>query len=151
MKSISDIAKSQIGVRETGGPNAGLPLARYGLRGDICAPWCARFVRWCAGEAGIHLPGKPYDLGSVQYMEDQFKVDNLILKHPEAPCVVFYKTREGSDIGPGRHCGIVVGVSPTFFLSVEGNYGDAVAFRSVSFKDPRISCYGRFPPPRGKS
>jgi hypothetical protein len=139
---IVELATAELGIRETGS-NAGIPLERYGLEGDVAAPWCARFVRWVLSTCGVSIPGNQYKLGSVQYMEDRFRDLGWLVESPQPGDVVFFRSRIGSDAGVGRHVGIVTAVTRTTIKTVEGNSGDRVASRSYPFPCKSIASFGR--------
>jgi hypothetical protein len=56
-------ARSQLGVLERGGPNAGPEVEGYlaGVGLGRGQPWCAAFVHWCVGRAAARL-GRPNPL-----------------------------------------------------------------------------------------
>lgn len=139
---IVETALAEVGIRETGS-NAGIPLEKYGLPGDVPAPWCARFVRWVLGRCGIKIPGNQYELGRVQYMEDKFREAGWLVEHPKPGDVVFFTNRIGSDSGVGRHVGIVVEVTSRTVRTVEGNSGDKVAQRSYPYPCKSFASFGR--------
>lgn len=148
-KQIVETALAEVGIRETGS-NAGVPLERYGLPGDVPAPWCARFCRWVLGRCGIKIPGNQYELGRVQYMEDQFREAEWLVNLndpanalPKPGDVVFFRTRIGSDAGLGRHVGIVTQVTNRTVHTVEGNSGDKVAQRSYPYPCKSFASFGR--------
>ena len=139
---IVETAMAEIGVKETGS-NAGIPLSRYGLPGDVPSPWCARFVRWTLSVCGIKIPGNQYELGRVQYMEDKFRELGWLVSEPQRGDVVFFKSRIGSDAGVGRHVGFVTKVTKTTIETVEGNSGDRVAKRTYPYPCSSIAGFGR--------
>lgn len=144
MTNLVEIAVAEVGVKEDPG-NRGVPFERYGLPGEQPLAWCARFVRWCTEKADIKIPGNRYLNASVENMRAAFDREGLLSESPEAPCVVFYRTRAGSDRGNGRHCGLVIDVGPLHIQTVEGNFGDKVVRRTVPLKDPLILGYGLLP------
>lgn len=132
-KSIVEIALSQLGVTEATGENDGLPATRYN-RSERKA-WCAAFAAWVYSEAGKKLPGNPWMLASVQYMEDQCKAKGLwwasaITRLPKPGALIFFGNRGASDPSRsgGRHMGIVidVDVKSGVIHTIEGNLGNAV-------------------------
>lgn len=139
---IDVIARQQVGVKETG-QNGGLPFERYALPGEQPLPWCARFVRWCCGQAGVKLPGNPYLNARVENLAHAMEaVGAWRDTFPGAPCVIFYHERGHSDPGPGRHVGLVVQCDGSILETVEGNWGDQVAHRHVRLDDPLIAGFG---------
>lgn len=143
-------AQSQIGVRESGGPNQGTPWERYALPGEDPLPWCARFLRWCWESAGLRLPGNRYLIGRVETLQDALELRGGILRHPEdvrAGDLIFYKDRGRSDQHRGgRHVGIVETVGRLTLVTIEGNWGDAVVRRpDVDRYGAAVWCFGRWP------
>lgn len=134
----------QVGVKETGN-NGGVPLDRYGLKGEDPLPWCARFVRWVVGQAGAKLPGNQYDLASVQHMEDVFREHGWLVTDPQPGDIVFFQRRIGSDSGAGRHVGIVTSFRKTTLQTVEGNTSNKVATRVYPYPAHEIASFGRIP------
>jgi hypothetical protein len=58
-KLLAEIAASQIGTREEGGNNNGIPIRNYQRATNLKPaswPWCAAFVDWCIRE-WLHAPG----------------------------------------------------------------------------------------------
>jgi uncharacterized protein (TIGR02594 family) len=141
-----EIAISQIGVAEATGKNDGIPADRYNSGEE--KPWCAAFVAWCFEQAKTPLPGKPWLLASVQYMEDQFKKvgkwTERAKAQPQPGDIVFFGNRGKSDKGPGRHVGIVEKVDQYHVHTIEGNLSNSVRRASHSRDDRRISGYGRW-------
>ena len=122
--------------------------------GGRAEPWCALWVAYIFRVCGMALPGdveptpkRANPLASVTHMEARLKKAGWLLtshQKPKPGDIVFYKTREGSDPGTGRHVGLVTEVFADGYASVEGNWGDCVAKRHVKFSDSRIANYGRF-------
>lgn len=55
MKSLSEIAAQEVGVRESGGNNRGARIKQYQLATNLAPgpwPWCAAFVCWVIREWG---------------------------------------------------------------------------------------------------
>lgn len=147
---LADIAESEIGVREVPpGSNRG---PRVGAYQAVCAlastqptgwPWCAAFVCWTIGQAVLRHPGllaqaiesAPPREASVYGLEDW--ADRLGLPSsdrgqgnqgfsPQRGDLVFYRF---------SHVEFVRSASPvqSYFESVGGNTGDAVAVRARSY------------------
>lgn len=143
-----EAARSQLGVREVGGPNRGIPFDRYALIGEDPLPWCGRFVRWCFINGGTPLPGQKYSLASVQKMREELQKRGALLPGEAAPepgDLIFLRNRGASDTGPGTHVGIVESVTQKTVCSIDGNWGDAVARVVRARASPEIACYARWP------
>lgn len=142
-----DFARSQVGVRESGGPNRGDPHTRYAYQGEEPLPWCARFVRWCFENAGTPLPGNRWLIGSVSELRDALNAHLALvaLETVQPGDLLLLKHRGGSDAGTGHHVGLVENVSATHIETIDGNYGDAVARVRRARTDPAIWCVGRWP------
>jgi hypothetical protein len=156
--AILEIARSQIDVHESGGPNAGMPSLRY--MGGRQEPWCAWFVLWVLREAGAPYPGdpgrldgKPCALAGVAHLERVGREHDWIVSAPYRGDLIVFRRRGASDAGPGMHVGIVERVSPNSgaVSTIEGNSGDAV--RRVHYSRERlplvVSSYIRRPEPEG--
>lgn len=142
---IVKIALGQVGVRESGGPNRGLPLERYGLHGEDPLPWCARFVRWVVSQAGRDLPLNQWMAASVARTEEAMGMMGWLHRDPQPGDIVFFSSRSGSDRGPGRHCGIVVRVDADRIATVEGNRSDCVATAIYPRAYKGVTSFGRLP------
>ncbi len=143
-------AEFKAGRAEATGHNDGPPSARY--MGGRKEPWCAHFVAACFRECGAPIPGdtvptptRANPLASVSYMEGIFKDHGWYQRNPLPGDVAFFKTRGQSDAGPGRHVGIVVDVTDTELITVEGNWGNAVRCVKRPINSLLISGYGRRP------
>lgn len=146
------VALAELGVKEVPkGSNRGARVDVF--TGGNAVPWCALFVSWCFRMAGKPLPGdyeptpgKMSPLCSVSHMERVFNEHDWLVMSPEPGDVVFWKTRDGSDRGPGRHVSMIVEKLPNNVLRlIDGNFGDGVVTRTVSANDARIASYGRRP------
>lgn len=121
------IAISQIGVRESGGPNCGPEVEKYlqsiGLGKGY--PWCMAFVYWCFNEASknLNIINPLVKTGGVlngwnkatctKVISKASKLDPTLVK----PGHIFI-----NDHGKGYgHTGIVKEVSGGFISTIEGN------------------------------
>lgn len=144
-------AKSFLGVKEVPkGSNTGPVVDTF--TGGRHEPWCAHFVAKVFRDCGRAIPGdvvpsktRANPLASVSHLERVFKEHGWAFREPQVGDVVFYLTRGKSDAGPGRHTGIVVAVTATHFETIEGNWGDGVAHRTVARSDPTVAGFGRLP------
>ena len=123
-------AEGYLGISEATGKNDGKPseLFTFGEH----KPWCAGMVARIFKDCGAELPGKPWLLPSVEYMEGMMRASNRHLAWKDYARVlpgdiIFFSWRVGSDraLG-GRHCGIVTSVDGAHVHTIEGNVGDAV-------------------------
>lgn len=152
------IAQGEVGVRESNGPNNGIPSEKY--MGGRKEPWCAHFIAWLFRTSGNALPNDVFNvsptranpLAGVQYMEDMFKKNgwwfakgNPKIGKPEPGDIIFYRSRGGSDSGRGRHVGLVERVDGGYIYTIEGNLGDAVKRNRVFLASNKISGFGRVP------
>jgi len=106
---IVSVAVSQVGVHETGyntGPTVNKYIAYAG--GSPGQPWCAAFVSWVYGQAGMATV-KTMSAGSMTGFGKDSRAN------PTPGDIVVW----GQD-----HTGIVVRVSGTQFWTVEGNAGN---------------------------
>jgi hypothetical protein len=114
---VIEIARSQIGVRETNGENCGIAIARYlnycGIKSP--APWCAAFVSYCFGQAGYPQP-------KTAWSPALFPASRLV------------KVVSSGCLSPGlvyglyfpslqriAHCGIMERLQGDFVIGIEGN------------------------------
>jgi len=138
-------------VAEATGKNDGVPAERY-MRGDEL-PWCAGFVLWCFEKAGFPLheeTGQYYQMRKVDAFELIMKKRNLWFpahdmrsKPPKPNDILFLDQRGDSDMGPGRHMGIVHSVGPTRVRSYDGNWGNKVSSVGRWRADRSITGYAR--------
>lgn len=133
-RAIIEVARSQVGVREKGGPNRGPEVDEYirtvGLNpeDDITDPWCMAFVYWCFHKASEQLgvrnpcPKKAGVIRAWRAVSDRKKLlpaDALAQPQLIIPGDIFMV-----DHGHWRgHTGLVVDVKDenSQILTVEGN------------------------------
>lgn len=139
-----DVARTQIGLRETTGRNDGPPAQRY-MHGDEL-PWCAGFLAWCFQRAGYPLPGEHWQIRQAAAMEDALRRVGCYAERdqhvPEPGDLIFFRWRIGSDPGPGRHVGIVEQATEHNVYTIEGNAGNCVSRRHYKRDDVRIVGWG---------
>lgn len=146
-------ARSHLGRKEEGGPNRGSIVQESNL--DEGLPWCAGFVMLCFFEGGMPLhssAGERWRWRSVKALEEGLRAlgwwwDARLPFDPEPGDVIFYRGREASDPGRGRHVGIVEGCERGAIVSIEGNLGDSVKRATHRRDDPRIAGFARRPHP----
>lgn len=146
-------ARAHLGRREEEGPNRGAIVKESNL--DEGLPWCAGFVMMVFYEAAAPLHStiaERWRWRNVQTMEDGLRDlgwwwDARLPFDPEPGDVIFYKGRNASDPGRGRHVGIVEKVGNGAIVSIEGNLGDAVKRAMTQRRDPKIAGFARRPRP----
>lgn len=128
VNNLVTIAQKQVGVRETTqnrGTQVEIFLNAVGLdySGGYTYPgysWCAAFVKWCMGQAGIKTPGMNAMAASCQN-------ENLVYSGG-----VWHKALQAGDVftiystvaGRIVHCGICVELQGDDLHTVEGNTND---------------------------
>jgi hypothetical protein len=150
LSRLLQIARNQIGVKEDTGNNDGEPVKRYA--GGRSEPWCAHFVAWVLRNAGLKIPDdviptekQANPLASVSHMEKIFKDHEWFYRQPMPGDIVFFASRGQSDVGRGRHCGIVEMVDSKTFSTIEGNLSNAVRRKTHSLDNPQVTGFGRLP------
>jgi hypothetical protein len=126
------IARGQLGVRESGGEDCGVPhdrYVRYFGSGLPPLPWCAFFVSWSFAQAGYRPPWRnPGYVGSVL---EWARANGKIVEQPA----------HGDIFGIGdSHMGLVAGANPGAgqIFTVEGNWSDQVLSRLVNYRGAGI-------------
>ncbi len=132
---IMDIAIGEIGITEATGNNDGAKVEEYlaytGL--DIGHAWCAAFVSWCYGKAGLSAPRNAWSPAlfpmARRYTSQQIKRGSI----RAADLFAIYNQQ----LGRINHVGIVQKRERSFILTVEGN----VANRVLSRRRPIVTIY----------
>lgn len=137
-------ARSQVGVRETGGEDRGAEIRRYtasvtGSASDGQA-WCAFFASWVFNEVGAPLMDSNGD-GLVKNLGDWSKRSGRFRDKAATPRpgdLVLFKNR--SDNGRWTdHIGIVESVDPNGTIhTIEGNASDSVRRNTYAARHPTI-------------
>ncbi|WP_316801196.1 peptidoglycan-binding protein [Pedobacter frigidisoli] len=109
---IISIAQAQLGVRETTGNNDGVAVENYlrytgNVKGD---PWCAAFVSWVYGRAGLKLP-------HTAWSPSLFPTNRRV--NTPQPADVFGIYFPG--LKRIAHCGIVKTKRGSWIVTIEGN------------------------------
>ena len=131
--ALVDIAKSQVG--NVGGQPY---WSWYGF--DYRVEWCACFVSWCYGQAGLSEPrfaactsqGMPWFTSRGQWGDRNYA--NI------APGDAIFFDWDNS--GDADHVGIVIGTDGERVYTVEGNSGDACKIKSYPLGSSLIRGYG---------
>jgi hypothetical protein len=143
---VLDIARSQIGVRETPGtPNQGPEIDSYRASvtnspGHWDQPWCATFASWVFNEA--HAPLVDHDgddwsarIGDWAKHSDRFRAPGTAM-HP-GDLVLLHK-QNGADRW-ANHVGIIEHVHRNGSIeTIEGNVDDMVKRVSHPTTDPIV-------------
>lgn len=126
-QQIYEIAANEIGVREDGGNNRGPEVSKYlayvGLGEGY--EWCAAFVSWCYGRAGLSVPRNAWSpaLFPKARRRPQSQLNNAYVK--QADLFAIYS----SQLKRIHHVGIIKAVQGQLLISVEGNSHDRVESR----------------------
>lgn len=125
-----EIAKSQVGVRETGVNNVKYNTWYYGREvngtpGTSEYAWCVVFESWCANEVGILNTLVPKE-NNVGKLMDWYESRNLYHTSNYSP-----KKGDLVVFNNGKHTGIVEYVDNQVH-TIEGNSGDKVARHTYS-------------------
>ena len=131
--ALVDIAKSQVG--NVGGQPY---WSWYGF--DSRVAWCACFVSWCYGQAGLSEPrfagcqsqGVPWFTSHGQWGARGYE-------HIAPGDAIFF---DWDLDGSADHVGIVIGTDGSRVYTVEGNSGDACKIRSYPLDYACIKGYG---------
>lgn len=155
-KTTLDVAITQLGVKEATGNNDGIPAERYTQGEEL--PWCASLIVWCNNHSDDEdlspTLKDEFAMRRVQTFEDRMKERGKFFTDPylvQKNDIVFFKKRGNSDLGAGRHMGIVSNASrnpygagfPPMIDTVEGNTSNAVDRRSYPGNDPYITGFAR--------
>ena len=141
-----DVAKSQVGVRETGVNNVKYNTWYYGrtvngASGTSQYAWCVVFECWCANQVGILNTLVP-KCNNVGVLRDWYKARGLY--HTSG-----YKPKKGDLVifKNASHTGIVESFSNNIVHTIEGNSGDRVARRTYTYGTSNIAgyCQVKFP------
>ena len=121
---IVNIAQHEIAVREATGKNDGARVEEYlaytGLGKGYA--WCAAFVSWCYGKAGLPLPRNAWSPAlfpnARRYTKE--RVQRRAVR--QADLFAIYSQK----LGRIDHVGIVQKMERSWILTVEGNVNNAV-------------------------
>ncbi len=128
LSRVLEIASSQVGVRETGGPNRGPQVEAY-LASVGLPPgkaYCAAFAYWCFAEAAVKLETKNPAVKTGKVLTHwrmapiaakisiEMARDDISLVRPGALFLIDH----GNDRG---HTGFIAGISPAGLSTIEGN------------------------------
>ena len=124
VSKLQQIFRAEIGVRERSGRNDGLRIEQYlrftGLKPGY--PWCAAFVAWCFGQAGIPAPRSAYCPSFFPRSRIIWNRMTLVTTPPaRLPGAGDVFGIYFSEKGRIAHMGFVDSWNDTFMISVEGN------------------------------
>lgn len=121
---IVDIALNEVGVREATGNNDGPRVEEYLAYTDLGKgyAWCAAFVSWCYGQAGLAAPRSAWSPALFPNVRCYTK--EQIQREAVRPADLFgiYSQR----LGRINHVGIVRKLEGRYILTVEGNVANRV-------------------------
>ena len=153
-KKVVDTAKKYHGCKEADGShkkiingyNSMKPLPR-GYAVKYTDEWCATFVSFIAIKTGL-TDIMPRECGCERMIElyknlGRWKESDSYV--PKAGDVIFYDWDDngyGDNKGNSDHVGIVVSVSGNNIKVIEGNKGEAVAYRTIAVNGRYIRGYG---------
>lgn len=123
-QAILEVAKGEVGTRESGTNNIKYNTWYYGheVSGSAYA-WCAIFLKWCANQAGVDIPG--WDPGISRSNAPNSWNGNAIqngtfiynASELQSGDIIFFSV---------GHVGIVESVSGGIIYTIEGNSSDMV-------------------------
>ena len=126
---ILQIASGEIGVREATGNNDGKRVEEYlgyiGLGKGYA--WCAAFVSWCYGQAGLPEPRNPWSPALFPNARTYCKGDACrrpITLTQINPADVF--GIYGQRVRRINHVGVVQAVQGKYLITIEGNSNNRV-------------------------
>jgi hypothetical protein len=124
--AMVSVAKSQVGVSENGENNIKYNTWYYGhtVLGRSYG-WCVVFLAWCADQAGVSSTVIPHYAGVSMLASYYQKQGNYYTVssgyQPSVGDIAFFNS---------SHVGLVVEITDTYLVLVEGNYSDKVSLNS---------------------
>ena len=121
--NIIKIASAELGVREATGNNDGLRVEEY-LRYTNLGKgyeWCAAFVSWCYGQAGLSAPRNPWSPALFPKARSYKETDRI----QSADLFGIYSAK----LKRIHHVGLVKERRGGYILTIEGNSNDRVESR----------------------
>ncbi len=128
---IIAIASKEIGVREATGNNDGKRVEEYLAYTHLGKgqPWCAAFVCWCYGQAGLPQPRNPWSPAL-------FPKARVYWRGRTSPCPSGIEDIKADLFGIYsssakriNHVGLVKAVEGKYLLTIEGNSNNRVESR----------------------
>lgn len=153
-KKCADMALSYVGAKESDGSHKPIidiynqikPLPR-GYKMKYTDPWCAAFVSVVSANCGF-LSIMPAECGCgpmIDLYKKMGRWEENDAYNAEIGDVVFYDWQDsgiGDNVGSADHVGIIVEVTKTGFVVVEGNMSDAVGTRNLLKNGKYIRGFG---------
>lgn len=116
--ALLQIAEWQLGMMEyPHGTNRVKYGEEYGLNGY---PWCLMFIWWCFREAGFNL----YKTASCTTLTNRYKASGQWVTGGYRPGDIAMFDFSGNRKRT-QHCGIIVEVTQTHVVTIEGNTSEA--------------------------
>ena len=132
---VYQIARGELGIREASGNNDGQRVEQY-LRYTNLGKgyeWCAAFVSWCYGQAGVPVPRTPWSPALFPH-ERSIRFAQL----QRADLFGIYSAVANRI----NHVGMVADIKGHFVRTIEGNSADQVQSR---YRNRRtIYCYAKW-------
>jgi uncharacterized protein (TIGR02594 family) len=112
---LIQVALAEVGTAETGNNET-----KYGkhMKADKL-PWCGSFLNWCADQAGVKVP----NVVNTRLGADGFKQKNQWHESPKIGDFVFFDF-DANRVVRINHVGLVIRVSDTQIVTIEGNTSD---------------------------
>ena len=133
---IISIASKELGTREATGNNDGPRVEEY-LRYTNLGKgydWCAAFVSWCYGQAGLPAPRNPWSPALFPKARVYWEMGKSVKEHTEkierADIFGIY----GAKVKRINHVGLVKQVCGDYLVSIEGNSNNRVESRRRHFR-----------------
>jgi cell wall-associated NlpC family hydrolase len=121
---IVDIARNEIGVREATGNNDGVRVEEYLAHTGLGKghAWCAAFVSWCYGQAGLPAPRSAWSPALFPVARSYTKGQEQRRAVQPADLFAIYSRK----LRRIDHVGIVQKMEGDWIKTVEGNVGNRV-------------------------
>ncbi|WP_240458443.1 CHAP domain-containing protein [Sphingobacterium luzhongxinii] len=138
--NIIKIASAEVGVKEATGNNDGKRVEEYLRYTDLGKgyDWCASFVSWCYGQAGLSQPRNPWSpalfpKARVYWKQNKFANSHIRDFISKASIFGIY----GAKAKRINHVGLVKEISNNYLISIEGNSNNRVESRRRHFHTVR--------------
>src|SRR5690606_37687296 len=121
---IVEIAVAELGVRESTGNNNGVRVEEYLAYTALGSghAWCAAFISWCYGQAGLSEPRNPWSPALFPNAQTYCRAGECYLPEIKTgikPADIFGIYSHGAK--RINHVGLVLGMEEKYLLTVEGN------------------------------
>lgn len=127
--NIIRIASDEIGIREVTGNNDGERVEQYLQYTDLGKgyAWCASFVSWCYGQAGLSEPRNPWSPALFPKAKSKF-ANPRICKSADIHAADIFGIY-GQTAKRINHVGLVKNMQGNYLITIEGNSNNRVASR----------------------